>query len=148
MPSSRHDNCAEVAINSSSRVANECFGSGGGTPLLVSLKSRRNCCIAALRLTPIAAAPRKAALHSQMQTHRREQNSTFQLGKSNGLRQSGPAGHFGRAYFRLWPVVACRDRYQWLFSDSMPVKSNANEWSGRMQVDGQVFAFTQSVVAS
>ena len=48
----------------------------------------------------------------------------------------------------FWPVVACRDRYQWLFSDSMPVKSNANEWSGRMQVDGQVFAFTQSVVAS
>lgn len=124
MPSSRHDNCAEVAINSSSRVANECFGSGGGTPLLVSLKSRRNCCIAALRLTPIAAAPRKAALHSQMQTHRREQNSTFQLGKSNGLRQSGPAGHFGRAYFRLWPISACRH-----FSV---------RWSAGMQLAGQV----------
>ena len=39
-------------------------------------------------------------------------------------------------YDCFWPVVACRDRQQWLFSASMPVKSNANDWSGRMQVGG------------
>lgn len=43
-----------------------------------------------------------------------------------------------------WPVVACCDRQQWLFSASMPVKSNANDWSGRMQVGGQVCAITQT----
>jgi len=59
-----------------------------------------------------------------------------------------PGSEAAQASDRSWAVVACRDRHQWLFSDRMPVKSNANDWSGQMQVDGQVFAFTQSVAAS
>ena len=44
---------------------------------------------------------------------------------------------------RFWPFSACRDRLQWVdFCQSGPpsvlVKSDANNWSSRMQMSGQV----------